>query len=122
MSVVEDLDRLVTTGALTRHGMVNADMYTHHGPLGEANGEAFTVAVTIFVYDNAAAPLRAHAEAWLGQTRVLRPPLEANWPAVKAMRELEASPDDIDDVIRRLLAAVLPSNAVPASLGFHSFT
>ena len=119
MSLVDDLDRLVTTGALVRSGMVNADLYTFQGPLGEFAGEAFTVAVSVFAYDNGT--IRTHGETWLGEDRVLRPPLEANWPAVKAMRELDADPADIEDVTRRLLAAVIPRNAVPDGLGFRTF-
>jgi hypothetical protein len=120
VTLVDDLDRFVTTGALTRTGMVNADMYSFTGPLGEYGGEAFTVAVSVFAYDNGT--IRTHGETWLGEHRVLLPPLEANWPAVKAMRELDADPDDVDNVTRRLLAAVIPRNAVPVGLGFQPFT
>jgi hypothetical protein len=98
----EVLEHLATTGAMRRADTQRATMFCHTGDLGTFGQQTYTVVLTVFVRDG---DVRAHAEVWLGEMLVPAPPLEVNWPAVKAMRELRQTGQSAD-VIERLLTAI----------------
>lgn len=104
MNLQAALDRHVATGALTQTAALGGIMFTATTDLGRRGNEAFTLHLTIVNYHNG--EMTTRAEVWSGDELVRRAPLEVNWPAVKALREMDAG-DKGRDVIARLLNAAL---------------
>lgn len=100
----ETLDRHVATGALNRTPALQGVMFTATTELGRHQEEGFSLHLTIITYRDGTTTTRA--EVWSGDMRVQRAPLEANWPAVKALREIAAG-NTGDEVLARLLDAAL---------------
>jgi len=104
MSLQSVLERHVATGALNRTPARCGVMFTATTTLGRHHDEDFTLHITIVSYRNGSRMTRT--EVWSGEDPIPRAPLEANWPAVKALREIAAG-DSGDEVLARLLDAAL---------------
>lgn len=104
MRVLAVLEAAASAHQLLRIPCSRGIVYGYSGPLGEHDGEAYTVALTITCPGDGT--YHASAQAWLGEHLVAHPPLQANWPTVKALRELHAG-DTSEDVIGRLLTGIL---------------
>ena len=98
------LERHVASGALSRVPALRGIMFSATTELGRHDDEGFTLHLTIITYRDGTRMTRA--EVWSGDERIPRAPLEANWPAVKALREIAAG-DSGDEVLARLLDAAL---------------
>lgn len=104
MTLSSALERHVATGALNRTVALAGTMFTATAELGRHRGRRFSLHLAITTYRDGRRKTRA--EVWSEDHRIGRPPLEANWPAVKALREIAAG-DDSDEVLLRLLDAAL---------------
>ena len=79
-------------------------MFNATAELGEHRGTEFCLHITIVTYHDGTKLTRA--QVWSGDDIVEKAPLEVNWPAVKALREIAAG-DEGDEVVARLLDAAL---------------
>lgn len=104
MNLDSVLERHVASGALSRVPALRGIMFSATTELGRHHDEQFTLHLTIVSYRDGTRMTRA--EVWSGDQRVQRAPLEANWPAVKALREI-ANGNSEDEVVSRLLDAAL---------------
>lgn len=104
MNLQATIDRHVATGALTKTPARGGTMFTATTDLGRHRDEWFTLHISIVEYRDGS--LTSRAEVWSGDMLVRRAPLEANWPAVKALREMAAG-NDGREVLARLLNAAL---------------
>ena len=98
------LDRHVATGALSRVLGLQGILFTATTELGRHRDEGYSLHITIVSYRDGTTTTRA--EVWSGEERIPKAPLEANWPAVKALREMAAG-NTGDEVVARLLDAAL---------------
>lgn len=98
------LERHVATGAMSRTPAASGEMFTASTELGRFRDDTFSLHITIIRYRSGTRSIRT--EVWAKDRRVPKPPMEANWPVVKALRELAAG-DMGDEVIVRLLSAAL---------------
>jgi len=96
------LERLAADGAVTKVPGINGNAYSATTWVGEYAGRSYTLAATVFVYANA--PARVKADVIHDGKLVKRPPLQANWPVMKAVREI-ADGNQSEEVILRLLNA-----------------
>lgn len=104
MTLDATLRRHARAGSLSRTVMLNCAVFTTTTHLGTHRGQDYSVSITVISYVNGGH--RTTTEVWSGDQQVDRAPLEANWPAVKALRELHAG-DQGEDVVTRLLEAAL---------------
>lgn len=104
MTLQAALDRHVASGALRRTTALSGTMFTAATELGMRGGEPFSLHLFIITFRDGTRAVRS--EVWHEGRRVTKAPLEVNWPAVKALREIAAG-DTGDEVLTRLLDAAL---------------
>ncbi|SDH33773.1 hypothetical protein [Microbacterium sp. 77mftsu3.1] len=104
MTLNATLQRHIQSGHLQAARTPSGTRLAATAPLGRHGDVEYEVAVTITI--TYTGHRKTVTSAWAGGSRVQKVPLEANWPAVKAMREIEAG-DQGEDALRRLLDATL---------------